>query len=96
MDVQITVPMLHSLHGLHQVVHATANPELEPFVALAQLRRRPSAKGKEKEGDVEWVVCIGAVGEGSQDKWWHSTHSLQEVEAIIDVRLVASSEVRGS
>ena len=82
-----------TLHDLRQVVHATSHPELTPFVALAYLRRRPSLEGKRKgkgqetdSGEIEWVVCVGAVGVGTGDMWWTSALTLPEAEQLIDVR----------
>ncbi|KAL8292350.1 hypothetical protein RQP46_001816 [Phenoliferia psychrophenolica] len=77
---------LRDLHDLRQVIHATQHcPELEPFVVLCQLRRRPTAKGKETEGAVEWVVCVGQARGGTEDKWWSTALALPEVEALITI-----------
>lgn len=86
---------LNPLHDLTQVIHLTDRPDLDPLIALAQLRRKPSPRGKDKEGDIEWLVCLGGGGTDAGD-WWSTALSSDQARELVDVRGLPASECGGS
>jgi hypothetical protein len=81
---------LTPLHALYQTVYPTDQESLaHPLVVLAQLRRRSSKRkhGTQQQGEIEWVVALGAqAGEGAaKDEWWEVRLSEKDVDELVHV-----------
>lgn len=76
------------LQSLHQILNTDGFSQ--PFCVLARLQRHldegASSKGKDKEGELEWVVAVGmALEGGKREQWWSRVFTREELEMTADV-----------
>ncbi|KAI5477558.1 hypothetical protein MNV49_006146 [Pseudohyphozyma bogoriensis] len=88
MSTKITQDTLKKLHDLRQVIFPSSHPSLaQPLVAFSFLERASSSgegKGKAKEGEVQWVVAVGAKRrKGGKEQWWQSKLGVEDVDGLV-------------
>lgn len=85
------------LQNLHQAVESLSFPSY-PLCIVTRLQRHgsdDSSKGKDREGEIEWVVAAGLVLEGGKrEQWWSRVFTRDELERSAEASRRVGSRAR--